>query len=451
MTLYGDYETDTFLGKGSIGKVYLARHRRIGRKVALKTVQLDQKFEDEHDRAEFHKRLQREAELCASLQHPNIVTLYEVGYEGDLVSWLATEYVDGESLLARLRKTRPLQLEKALQVAADLLRGLAYAHTKGVIHRDIKPANILLTAGGEAKIADFGIARPLHSSLTASRSLLGTPNYMSPEQVKTTPVSTRSDLFSAGAVMYEMLTGLKPFAAPELSGVLYNVVNLIPPPVNEVNPAVPVAVAQLVARLLEKKPEKRYATADEALAELERVRSVRVAGYETIAISPADATTPLPTSREVTMPDRAPWRRPVPALLFWAVTLLLLGALIASIVQLRRAVIREAPSPEVITEQQIEETAAKRRLLGHARALTRSGQYELAIRLYDNFIDRYPGSLAAAAGREEAQRLLDESTRPKSEITRVARKPRPPKKVDVPEPEKKPSRWQRFKRWFRGN
>ena len=126
---YGDYEVESFLGKGSIGKVFLARHRRIGRRVALKTVMLDQKFEDEQDQTEFHKRLQREAELCASMQHPNIVTLYDVGYEGDVVAWLATEYVDGESLLARLRRSHPLPLEEALSISADILRGLASAQS----------------------------------------------------------------------------------------------------------------------------------------------------------------------------------------------------------------------------------------------------------------------------------------------------------------------------------
>src|SRR5215212_5952796 len=335
---YGEYEIESFLGKGSIGKVYLARHRRIGRRVALKTVHLEQKFEDEEDRVEFYKRLQREAELCAQMQHPNIVTLYDVGYENDQVSYLATEYIDGESLLARLRRTRPLPLAEALAIGFDLLRGLAYAHSKGVIHRDIKPANILLTSEGQAKIADFGVARPLNSSLTTTRSLVGTPNYMSPEQVKTTPVSTRSDLFSAGVVIYEMLTGTKPFASPDLSGILYNVVNLAPPSAYEINPSIPKPIAGVVAKLLSKKPEERYAWAHDALEDLDRAsREVAepaippASEIETIAVS-TEELTPVPLIR-----------RGIPSPVFWSVTLVLALALAGSVVALRRRIAAEKP------------------------------------------------------------------------------------------------------------
>jgi serine/threonine protein kinase len=455
---YGDYDVESFLGKGSIGKVYLARHRRIGRRVALKTVHLEQKFEDDDDRDEFYKRLQREAELCASMQHPNVVTLYDVGYAGDVVSWLATEYVEGETLLARLRRTRPLPIEEALTISADVLRGLAYAHSKGIIHRDIKPANILLNGEGRAKIADFGVARPLHSSLTATRSLVGTPNYMSPEQVKTAPVSTRSDLFSAGVVMYEMLTGTKPFGAPELSGILYNVVNLVPPRVTETNPSVPEAIARIVAKLLAKAPDDRYPTGEEALTELETIRSARagllpLTELETMAAAQGDATTPLPTIIE--LKPLPVYQRPVGPVLFWTVTLLLIAALTSSILVLRRGIARQQPAG-IISAEQFAETAAKRKSLDDARALTAAGRYEDAIRNYDTHLARWPHSTVARTERDEAQRLHDAAT--VEVVAPVVRKPRR-EKTEVAsaapakeeEPKKKPSRWDRIKKWYRGD
>jgi serine/threonine protein kinase len=460
---YGDYDVESFLGKGSIGKVYLARHRRIGRRVALKTVHLEQKFEDDVDRNEFYRRLQREAELCAAMQHPNIVTLYDVGYEEDMVTYLATEYIDGESLLGRLRRTRPLPLFEAMSIAFDLLRGLAYAHGKGIIHRDIKPANLLLTSEGQAKVADFGVARPLHSSLTTTRSLVGTPNYMSPEQVKTTPVSPRSDLFSAGVVIYEMLTGTKPFAAPELSAILYNIVNLTPPLVHELNPSVPPAISRVVAKLLAKDPNERYENANDALRALDEARPgtssmpapVRApSDAETVAVMQHDATTPLPTIVDPVI-AKPLLRRRIPGPLFWTITLLLAAALVASIAQLRHSAARQKPS-NVLPPTLIADTDAKRRALENARALVRGGAYEDAVRAYDALLARSPEMEVARDERAEAQRLLDAAA-PKSEVTKTARKTKrtdtntsePPASAQAP-PDKKPSRWDRVKRWFRG-
>ena len=446
---YGEYAVESFLGKGAIGKVWLARHRRMGRRVALKTVQLEQKFEDETDRDEFYKRLQREAELCGSMQHPNIVTLYDVGYDGELVSYLATEYIDGESLLARLRRTRPLPLAEALSISADLLRGLVYAHSKGIIHRDIKPANILLTAEGQAKIADFGVARPLHSSLTATRSLVGTPNYMSPEQVKTTPVSPRSDLFSAGVVMYEMLSGVKPFGSPDLSGILYNVVNLVPPLVSEVNPSVPASLARIIDRLISKRPEDRYATAAEALTELSAAlrdaAAVAAFGGDTMAVTPHDVTSPLQPDLSATTERTSLVRRPVSAAAFWIITLLLASGLAAAVLTLRKSVDSQKPTA-VITPDQIARKQVKDRELAAARAHVQAGRYAEAVTAYDLLLARHPESLAARHEREEALRML-EATAPKTEV--VAKKTEPAKTDAKAEAEKKPSRWERFKKWWR--
>jgi serine/threonine protein kinase len=471
---YGDYEVESFLGKGSIGKVYLARHRRIGRRVALKTVHLEHRFEDDTDESEFYKRLQREAELCGSMQHPNIVTLYDVGYDGDVVRYFATEYIDGESLLARLRRTRPLPMVEAMSIACDVLRGLAYAHAKGIIHRDIKPANILLTSEGQAKIADFGVARPLHSSLTSTRTLVGTPNYMSPEQVRTTPVSPRSDLFSAGVVMYEMLSGIKPFASPELSGILYNVVNLVPSPVHEVNPIVPEAVSRVVQKLLSKTPEERYGAAADALADLESgnaprdVNATMSSDAETVMIPHAyDALTPMPTlvdemsiGENTEEQSRSGIRRDVPGVVFWIIVLTLVAGLTASVIALRKGIAKQKPAA-VLTQEQIRLDQLKKAELERARTLTRDGKFEDAIALYDDYLKRHPQSTVARDERDATQRLLDEQT-PKTEVEverTDARKKKSEKSADddkkaeeeKKDADKKPGRWERVKRWFRGS
>ena len=446
---YGDYEIERLLGKGSIGKVYLARHRRIGRHVALKIIRPEQRFDDEADRVEFRRRLQREAELCASLQHPNVVTLFEVGYEGDVVAFLATEYVEGESLQARLKKTRPLPLGEAVRIGADVLRALAYAHSKGVIHRDIKPGNIIIATTGEAKIADFGVARPVNSSLTGTNSLLGTPNYMSPEQVKSSPIMPRADLFSAGVVLYEMLTGVKPFAAADIGGILYNVVNVEPPPVDKLNPTIPRAVARVVTKLLMKAPQARYPSAADALADLERIRpsAAPPAGVTTLAaIDQSDPTTPLQPLAPSTA--RAPLlRRRVPPLVFWTVTLLSAAALAGGVLWLRARAAAEQPAAG-ITREQLAAFDTKRRELAAARAFAAAHNYTEAIRRYNIYLAKYPDSPAALKERQEAQRSLIQPLPANKTVT--VTKPRPPSELEPQPPPKPPSRWERVKRWFRG-
>ena len=448
---YGEYEIERLLGKGSIGKVYLARHRRIGRRVALKIIRPEHRFDDEADRVEFRRRLQREAELCASLHHPNVVTLFEAGYEDDVIAFLATEYVEGESLQARLKKTRPLPLDDALRIGADVLRALAYAHSKGVIHRDIKPGNIIIATTGEAKIADFGVARPVNSSLTGTNSLLGTPNYMSPEQVKSSPITPRADLFSAGVVLYEMLTGVKPFAAADISGILYNVVNLDPPPADKLNPTIPRAVGRLVAKLLAKAPLARYPSAADALAEIERIRppAAPPAGVTTLAaIDQSDPTTPLQPLAPPATSDVPLLRRRVPPLVFWTITLLLVAGLIAGIAWLRSNAAAEKPATE-ITREQLAAFQSKRRELEAARAFAAAHNYNEAIRRYNIYLAKYPNSPAALKEREQAQRNLILPLQTNKTVT--VTKPRPSEETSEAPPPKPASRWDRIKRWFRGH
>jgi serine/threonine protein kinase len=438
---YGEYEVEGVLGRGAMGMVYLARDRRIGRRVALKTVQIGQKFDDESDATEFFQRLQREAEVCGSMQHPNIVTLYEPGYENNVISFLATEYVEGESLRDRLKRSKPLPLDDALRIGADILRGLAYAHAKGVIHRDIKPANILLSSEGQAKIADFGIARPVNSDLTAVGSMLGTPNYMSPEQVKCDTVTTRSDLFSVGVVMYEMLTGVKPFTASDVSGILRNVVEKNPPLASEVNPDVPEAIGRFVAELFAKKPDHRVASASDALEDLEHLRSMAPAtSVEGMPGETEAAANPAP--RVEGTPDRADddtaaarsgltTQREVPPPIFWGV----LAALILPIAA-AAAFIHASTDPRptaVIEPAKMVEFAAKKRALIAAKSLTTAGRYDEAIAAYDAYLKRYPKSITAQQGRADTWKALDRA-KSKSTVTSDSKSP----------PDKQKNLWQRI-------
>ena len=438
---YGEYEVEAVLGRGAMGMVYLARDRRIGRRVALKTVQIGQKFDDESDATEFFQRLQREAEVCGSMQHPNIVTLYEPGYENNVISFLATEYVEGESLRDRLKRSKPLPLEDALRIGEDILRGLAYAHAKGVIHRDIKPANILLSSEGQAKIADFGIARPVNSDLTAVGSMLGTPNYMSPEQVKCDTVTTRSDLFSVGVVMYEMLTGVKPFTASDVSGILRNVVEKNPPLASEVNPEVPEAIGRFVAGLFAKKPDHRVASASDALEDLEHLRSMAPA--TSVQAMPGEAEAAAnPAPRVAVMPDRgdddtaaAPsgltTQREVPPPIFWGVVAALILPIAAAAAFIHAST--DSRPTAVIEPAKMVEFAAKKRALIAAKSLTTAGRYDEAIAAYNAYLKRYPKSITAQQGRADTLKALDRA-KSKSTVTSDSKSP----------PDKQKNLWQRI-------
>ena len=462
---YGHYDVESVLGRGAMGMVYLAKDRRIGRKVALKTVHINEKFDDESEANEFYKRLQREAELCGALQHPNIVTLYEPGYENNVIAWLATEYVEGENLRDHMRKRKPLPIDESMRILEGILRGLAYAHAKGIVHRDIKPANILLTANGEAKIADFGIARPVDSNLTAVGEMLGTPSYMSPEQVKCQPVTVRSDLFSVGAVLYEMLTGVKAFGASDVTGILRNVVELNPRPMHEVNGEIPAVLSPFVAHLFAKAPDERFSSAVEALDELHRIRQESgqiapeklettgapvEAGHSTLAASQAKLARQgtLPPSK--TEPDfndatprnaarPSPLNMTIPATAFWTIIAVALAFPATMAIAIRA---QTDPRPAIAyTPMQIRALSAKRQQLRAARGLILSGKFEDGIAAYQTYLTRYPNSPAAKTELENAKVALEKANASRTRMTVTAAKPSTEKLKDQ---QKKPSLFRRI-------
>ncbi len=243
------------LGKGAMGVVYLGRDPVIGRLVALKTIRVA--AEDDIEQREFNERFLREAQAAGTLSHPNIVTVHDIGEE-DETSFIAMEYVEGKNLKQVIRGKERLSFDRIAEIIAQAADALDYAHRKGIVHRDVKPANIIITPDGAVKITDFGIAKIETSSLTETGQFLGTPNYMSPEQVTGEIVDGRSDLFSLGVVLYELLTGKKPFIGDNVTSISYKIVHEDFPRLETVAPGIPADFSPILARALAKDPAARF-------------------------------------------------------------------------------------------------------------------------------------------------------------------------------------------------
>ncbi|HUH94189.1 MAG TPA: serine/threonine-protein kinase [Casimicrobiaceae bacterium] len=267
----GRYEIIEELGRGSMGVVYKARDPLLDRTLALKTVTLDLPVAEAQA---FEQRFYREAQSAGRLNHPNIVTVHDVG-KGDSIAYIAMEFLQGRSLREILDSGVVLPVERIVDIAAQVADGLAFAHACGVVHRDIKPPNIMVLDSGAVKITDFGIAQLQTGSRTLAGTVLGSPKYMSPEQVVGRPVDGRADIFSLGAVLYEMLTGFAPFFGGHLETVLYQVINEMPAPPASRNRALPAAFDYIVERALAKHPDDRYADAQTFAADLRGFRELR--------------------------------------------------------------------------------------------------------------------------------------------------------------------------------
>ncbi len=249
---FGKFEIQDELGHGAMGKVYRARDPILDRSVALKTIS-PAMLTGQDTLARF----QREAKAAARLQHPNIVTIYEIG-EVDGTRYIAMEYVDGIDLSEAMAPDR-FPLEKKVRMMVDVCRGLEFAHRMGVVHRDVKPANIRVMKDGTVKILDFGIAKPPgETDLTQAGVVLGTPSYLSPELLQGAKVDPYADMWAVGVILYEMLTGRRPFEAPTITGLVHRIVNEPLPPLDPVALRIPAPLAVVAARALDKNREQRY-------------------------------------------------------------------------------------------------------------------------------------------------------------------------------------------------
>ncbi|OIK26011.1 Stk1 family PASTA domain-containing Ser/Thr kinase [Streptomyces malaysiense] len=312
--LGGRYELGHVLGRGGMAEVHLAHDTRLGRTVAVKTLRVDLARDPS-----FQARFRREAQSAASLNHPAIVAVYDTGedyIDGVSIPYIVMEYVDGSTLRELLHSGRKLLPERAMEMTIGILQGLEYAHRNGIVHRDIKPANVMLTRGGQVKVMDFGIARAMGDSgmtMTQTAAVIGTAQYLSPEQAKGEQVDARSDLYSTGCLLYELLTVRPPFVGDSPVAVAYQHVREEPQAPSVFDPEITPEMDAIVLKALVKDPNYRYQSADEMRADIEAcldgqpvgataaMGSVGYAGYgddqATTALrpeSPAAATAMLP-------------------------------------------------------------------------------------------------------------------------------------------------------------
>jgi serine/threonine-protein kinase len=268
----GRFRLERTLGKGAMGAVYLAVDPEIERSVAIKIIRMDAEADAEH-RANVEVRFLKEAKIAGRLQHPNIVTIFDVGHDDDTV-FIAMEYVEGKPLSRYLKPGIALTDEQRLLVLRQTADALAHAHERSVVHRDVKPANILIRSDGVAKVSDFGIGKLLGSSqLTQVGQLVGSPSYMSPEQIRGETLDGRSDLFSLGVVAYELFTGTRPFPGDTISSLMYQIVHKEPRDPLELRPELPPSAASLLKKALAKNRNERHADAKEFIRDLDRIGS----------------------------------------------------------------------------------------------------------------------------------------------------------------------------------
>ena len=353
MQALGKYEVRGTLGRGAMGTVYDGWDPLIARRVAIKAVRLPEHPEPETE--EEIARFRREAQAAGRLTHPNIVAVYDYGETSDL-AYIVMEFVDGTTLKQVLDRQERFAVADTARIMQDILSGLQFSHARGVVHRDIKPANVMLTSAGQAKIADFGIARIESSSMTQAGTVLGTPAYMSPEQFMGQVVDARTDIYSTGVLLYQLLTGERPFEG-SMTAIMHKVLNTDPPPPSQLAVTSPVPLDAVVRRAMSKRPDDRYPSATSFAEAIAAALAARPAStpFEpqaeaTLVSVPVRPSSP-PAAASVSSPEPATKRSSIP---------LLIAAAVAGIAVLATGgwfVLRPTPATEVAAVHSPSESA----------------------------------------------------------------------------------------------
>jgi serine/threonine-protein kinase len=303
----GRYEVIGEIGSGGMGKVYKGWDPKLSRPVALKVIHHSALGTLEEDRLQPVKRFYQEARAAGKLSHPTIVTIYDINEETafeDPLIYIAMEYLDGKGLDYHIKNRTPFPFDKRISIIRRIAEGLAYAHDNGVIHRDIKPANIILGADDAPKITDFGLAKLADTSLTLSGAVMGTPSYMSPEQIYGSKVDHRTDIFSLSVVLYELLTGGRPFSGGNITAIIFSVLNKAPELPTFLNPSLPKVVNSFMQKGLAKDPEERFSGMGEFIAALDKAMEEVKAGANDVTISmPSSGYPQTSTASQETMSD----------------------------------------------------------------------------------------------------------------------------------------------------
>ncbi len=314
----GKYQIEAELGRGAMGIVYKGYDPNIDRTVAIKTMLL-QNF-PEKERVALKARFKNEARAAGKLHHPNIVTIHDYGENAEQ-AYIAMEFVKGKELQSYLDEGHQFNLKSVIDIMTQLLEALAYSHSHKIIHRDIKPANIMIQADGQIKVTDFGIARLESSNLTATGMVLGTPSYMSPEQCQGIEIDGRSDLFSAGVILYQLLTGEKPFIGNNITAIMHRIINHNPEPPSLLNVQIPKLLDHAVQKALAKSPQDRFNNAKEFIATLQD--AIKQPG--TVRYQPSTMEVPQPDLNTFTNNNRQTKSKSL-SIATWLVLILLLAS-----------------------------------------------------------------------------------------------------------------------------